>query len=62
MHLAGRTRECGFTTSKMLDMLDEILPHQYPAVAAIPGTVFHLLITPVRVSNTVVAMRARMPT
>ena len=35
----------------MLGLLGDILPHQYPAVD-IPGTIFHLVATPVRVPTT----------
>ena len=45
---------------KVLGLLGDILPHQYPVVE-IPGTVFHLVNTPVRVP-TVAAMTALLPT
>ena len=45
---------------KVLGLLGDILPHQYPVVE-IPSTVFHLVNTPVRVP-TVAAMAAILPT
>ena len=45
---------------KVLGLLGDILPHQYPVVE-IPGTAFHLVTTPVRVP-TVAAMAALLPT
>ena len=49
----------GFS-DKVLGLLGDILPHQYPVVE-IPGTAFHLVATPVRVP-TVAAMAALLPT
>lgn len=45
---------------RVLGLVGDILPHQYPAVEA-PGTLFHLVGTPVRVP-TVAAMEALIPT
>ena len=49
----------GFS-DKVLGLLGDILPHQYPVVE-VPGTAFHLVGTPVRVP-TVAAMAALLPT
>ena len=50
MDMPGGEEPSGFH-DRVLGLVGDIMPHQYPAVE-VPGTVFHLVATPVRVPTT----------